>query len=148
MRNWCLSYLVCISHHLLILHRGWSILMGKRCNLQYPILFCSFLWDISHIEMILVVRQEDNLDIRVCLNYTHLSKYLVILGLSPTMDLILWIFYGNIKVRIYWSLQKGPYLVYLQGVSCLIHCWGIDKYILNVEFLTFSTFFIWGSSFS
>ena len=44
---------------------------------------------------------------------THLSKYLVIFGWSAKMDLILWIFHGNAKVRIYWSSQKCPYLVYL-----------------------------------
>ena len=48
---------------------------------------------------------------------THLSKYLVIFGLSAKMDVILWIFHGNTKVRIYWFSQKCPYLVYLlQGV--------------------------------
>ena len=48
---------------------------------------------------------------------THLSKYLVIFGLSPKMDVILWVFHGYGNVRIYWSSQKCPYLVYLlQGV--------------------------------
>ena len=50
----------------------------------------------------------------------HLSKYLVIFGLSPKMDVILWIFHSNAKVRIYWSSQKCQYSVYLlQGAKVI-----------------------------